>query len=72
MKGGISCCSVYCSKYIANYKMKSQQYSTKAPRFMLTKENKSNIDIGFEATLKFDEEIVKYSYMWKKGGEYSK
>jgi len=39
---------------------------------ILSKENKSNIDIGFEAKLKFDEEIVKYSYMWKKGGEYSK
>ena len=39
---------------------------------ILSKENKSNIDIGFETTLKFDEEIVKYSYMWKKGGEYSK
>ena len=39
---------------------------------ILSKENKSNIDIGFEAMLKFDEEIVKYSYMWKKGGEYSK
>jgi len=39
---------------------------------VLSKENKSNIDIGFEAKLKFDKEIVKYSYMWKKGGEYSK
>ena len=39
---------------------------------ILSKENKSNIDIGFEAKLKFDEEIVKYSYMWKRGGEYSK
>lgn len=39
---------------------------------ILSEENKSNIDIGFEAKLKFDEEIIKYSYMWKKGGEYSK
>ena len=39
---------------------------------ILSKENKSNIDIGFKSKLKFDEEIVKYSYMWKKGGEYSK
>ena len=39
---------------------------------ILSKENKSNIDIGFKARRKFDEEIAKYSYMWKKGGEYSK
>jgi len=39
---------------------------------ILSQENKSNIDIGFKSKLKFDEEIVKYSYMWKKGGEYSK
>jgi len=39
---------------------------------VLSKLYKSNIDIGFEAKLKFDEEIDKYSYMWKKGGEYSK
>ncbi len=34
--------------------------------------NKSNIDIDLVAKLKFDDEILKYSYMWKKGGEYSK
>ena len=39
---------------------------------ILSKENKSNIDIGFKARRKFDEEIAKYSYMWKRGGEYSK
>jgi len=39
---------------------------------ILSKQNKSNIDIGFKANRKFDEEIAKYSYMWKKGGEYSK
>mgnify|MGYP001319520262 FL=1 len=39
---------------------------------ILSKENKSNQDIGFKAKLKFDEEIAKYSYMWKKGGEYSR
>ncbi len=37
-----------------------------------SKENMSNIDIGFETKLKFEDEILKYSYMWKKGGEYSK
>ena len=39
---------------------------------ILSQEKKSNMDIGFESKLKFDEEIIKYSYMWKKGGEYSK
>jgi len=33
---------------------------------------KSNTDIGFKTQLKFDDEIKKYSYMWKKGGQYSK
>ena len=36
------------------------------------KEYKSNIDIGIEAKLKFEDEVKKYSYMWKEGGEYSK
>jgi len=39
---------------------------------ILSEKNKSNIDIGFEAKLKFDQQIRKYSYMWKKGGEYSR
>ncbi len=39
---------------------------------IVSKTNKSNNDIGLEAHCKFDEEILKYSYMWKKGGEYSK
>ena len=38
----------------------------------LSGENKSNVDIGIPAKAKFDDEILKYSYMWKKGGEYSK
>ena len=33
---------------------------------------KSNNDLGLEVKLKFEDEISKYSYMWKKGGEYSK
>ena len=33
---------------------------------------KSNTDIGFKTQLKFDDEIKKYSYMWKKGGQYSR
>ena len=36
------------------------------------KKNKSNIDFGIKANLKFEEEILKYSYMWKSGGQYSK
>ena len=39
---------------------------------VLSKKNKSNNDIGFEAKLRFEDEIEKYSYMWKKGGQYSK
>ena len=39
---------------------------------ILSKECKSNIDIGFVPKLRFDDEILKYSYMWKEGGEYSK
>ena len=41
---------------------------------MFFQENKSNNDIDFEiqAKLKFEDEIKKYSYMWKEGGQYSK
>ena len=39
---------------------------------VLSGEYKSNIDMGLEAKLKFEHEILKYSYMWKEGGEYSK
>ena len=39
---------------------------------ILSKECKSNIDIGFVPKLRFDDEISKYSYMWKEGGEYSR
>jgi len=39
---------------------------------ILSKECKSNIDIGFVSKLRFDDEISKYSYMWKEGGEYSR
>ena len=39
---------------------------------VLSGENKSNVDIDIPAKAKFDDEILKYSYMWKKGGEYSK
>ena len=39
---------------------------------VLSGNHKSNIDIGFISKLKFENEIKKYSYMWKKGGQYSK
>ena len=33
---------------------------------------KTNFDIGFENLKNFNEEVEKYSHMWKKGGEFSK
>lgn len=39
---------------------------------ILSNKNKSNIDIGCKANLKFYDEVIKYSYMWKKEGQYSK
>ncbi len=39
---------------------------------ILSGKNKSNLDLGINAKIKFEEEILKYSYMWKKGGQYSK
>ena len=32
---------------------------------------KTNIDIGFKNLKKFDEEVQKYCYMWKKEGQFS-
>ena len=34
---------------------------------------KTNIDLELNSNLKkFEEEILKYSYMWKDGGEFSR
>ena len=33
---------------------------------------KTNFDIGVPAKKVFSNEIEKYSYMWREGGEYSK
>jgi len=33
---------------------------------------KNNFDLGLDAKKKFSNEIVKYSYNWKSGGQYSK
>ncbi len=32
---------------------------------------KTNFDIGLPSNKKFEDEIKKYSYMWKEGGQYS-
>ena len=39
---------------------------------VISNEYKSNEDIGYKTKLRFEDEIKKYSYMWKEGGEYSK
>ncbi len=39
---------------------------------VLSNKYKSNLDINCESKLKFEDEVKKYSYMWKKGGEYSR
>ena len=39
---------------------------------ILSNNIKSNIDIGIHPKRKFNDEVKKYSYMWKEGGEYSK
>jgi uncharacterized protein YbjT (DUF2867 family) len=33
---------------------------------------KTNFDIGFKKLKNFNEEVEKYCYMWKKGGEFSR
>ena len=37
----------------------------------LSKNYKSNLDIGYKAKKKFETEIKKYSYNWKTGGQFS-
>ena len=32
---------------------------------------KTNSDIGLPSKKNFDEEVKKYSYMWKEGGQFS-
>ena len=39
---------------------------------VISNEYKSNLDIGYKTKLRFEDEVKKYSYMWKEGGEYSK
>ena len=33
---------------------------------------KTNFDLGLPSTRKFDEEVLKYSYMWRESGEFAK
>ncbi len=39
---------------------------------ILSGEKITNLDIGMSSKLRFTDEVKKYSYMWKEGGEYSK
>ena len=39
---------------------------------ILSGKYKSNADFDFNCSLKFEDEVNKYSYMWKNEGEYSK
>ena len=38
---------------------------------VLSGKYKSNSDIGVPSLRYFDQEVKKYSYMWKEGGQYS-
>ena len=38
---------------------------------ILSTKYKSNFDIGMPSKRIFDEEVKKYSYMWREGGEFS-
>ena len=38
---------------------------------VLSRKYKSNFDIGLPSKKYFDEEIKKYSYMWREGGQFS-
>ena len=38
---------------------------------VLSGKYKSNFDIGSPSKKYFDEEVKKYSYMWKEGGQFS-
>ena len=37
-----------------------------------TKKYKTNFDLGFNANKKFEDEIEKYSYNWRTGGQYTR
>ncbi len=69
------------SKLIASFFEKTMKNPllTNDQLILLSKNNepsgkyKTNIDLNLNSDLKyFDKEIIKYSYMWKSGGEFSK
>ena len=37
-----------------------------------SKKYKTNFDLGLNANKKFEEEIEKYSYNWRSGGQYTR
>ena len=37
-----------------------------------SKKYKTNSDIGIPSNKYFDDEVKKYSYMWKEGGQFAK
>ena len=43
-----------------------------AERFGKSGKFKTNFDLGFYAHKRFDEELEKYSYNWRAGGEYTR
>ena len=52
---------------ITNDQLKLLKYDN-----ILSGKYKSNNDFDFTCLLRFEDEVKKYSYMWKDEGEYSK
>ena len=52
---------------ITNDQLRLLQYDN-----ILSGKYKSNNDFGFNCSSRFEDEVIKYSYMWKNEGEYSK
>ena len=52
---------------ITNDQLKLLKYDN-----VLSGKHKSNIDFNLNCSLKFEDEVNKYSYMWRNEGEYSK
>ena len=52
---------------ITNDQLKLLKYDN-----ILSGKYKSNTDFDFNCSSRFEDEVNKYSYMWKNEGEYSK
>ena len=52
---------------ITNDQLKLLKYDN-----ILSGRYKSNYDFDFKCSSRFEDEVNKYSYMWKNEGEYSK